>query len=158
MKLEKDLLVQKSTTKTVLGFLILLLITLWITTKIYTNVALETFDWIYLCSLVALSILFIFEGIGIPFAKIFGKAFILIDEERICMKKGVCNKEQNILWREIKQIEYKPNQFVFTKQDNSVFPLRLRDINYNFNKEILECIKTIGKEKGLKIKRLKEPK
>jgi len=156
MKLEKDLLVQKSRSKAVLGLLNLSLITAWVINRIYVGAALETFDLIYLSSLFLLGSLFILEGLGIPAAKCFGKAFILIDEERISLKKGIWNKEQTILWNEIERIEYKPNKFVFTKKDNILFPLKLRDLNYRFNREILECIKMIGHEKGLKVERLKE--
>lgn len=156
MKFEKNLLVQKSTTKTIVGILTLVLIVLWIGIKIYIKEAFDAFDWVYLIALFLLGILFILEGIGAPFVKIFGKAFIHIDEERISMKKGVFSKEQTIFWDEIKLIEYKPNYFLFTKQDDSLFPLKLQLLAYRFNREILDFIKVIGKHKGLEVERMND--
>jgi len=156
MKFEKDLLVQKSTTKTIIGILHFVLIILWIGSKFYIEEGFNDFDLLYLIGLFLLGALFILEGRGIPFAKIFGKAFILIDEERISVKRGVFNKEQIIFWDEIKQIEYKPNYFLFTKHDDSQMPFKLRHLAFRFNREILDFIKVIGKNKGLSVKRMIE--
>jgi hypothetical protein len=156
MKFEKDLLVQKSTAKTIVGVLHFVLIALSISSKIYIEQGFETFDIIYLVVIFLLGSLFILEGTGIPFAKIFGKAFILIDEKQISIKKGVFNKEQTIFWDEIKAIEFKPNYFLFTKHDDSLFPFKLRHLTIRFNKEILDFIKVIGKHKGLEIERMND--
>lgn len=154
MKFEKDLLVQKSTVKTIIGGLDVVLIVLWTSSKIYIEQGFNTFDIIYLIILFLLGALFILEGRGIPFAKIFGKAFILIDEEQISIKKSVFRKAQTIFWDEIKTIEYKANYFLFTKKDDSLFPFKLGLIR--FNKEILDFIKIIGKHKGLEIERMND--
>ncbi|MDE5424234.1 hypothetical protein L3073_18635 [Ancylomarina sp. DW003] len=156
MKFEKNLLVQKSVAKTIIGALALVLIVLWIGIKTYIDEAFEIFDWLYFTGLFLIGILFILEGRGIPFAKIFGTAFIHIDEERISMKRGVFHEEQSILWEEIKQIEYKPNYFLFTKHDGSLFPFKLRHLAFRFNREILDFIKVIGKEKGLDVERMND--
>tara|TARA_R110001583_G_scaffold25760_12_gene93192 strand:+ start:17902 stop:18384 length:483 start_codon:yes stop_codon:yes gene_type:complete len=156
MKFEKDLLVQKSRVKTILGGLDIVLIFLWISTKIYIKHGFDTFDIIYLIFLFLLGLLFIIEGKGIPLAKFFGKAFILIDEDQISMKKGVFSKEQTIFWDEIKAIEYKANYFLFTKHDDSLFPFKLRNLAYRFNREILDFIKVIGKHKGLEVERMND--
>ncbi len=156
MKFEKNLLVQKSTAKTIVGILDILLIALWISTKFYIEEDFDTFDMIYLIGLFLLGILYIIEGRGIPLAGIFGKAFILIDEEQISMKRSVFNKEQTILWDEIKAIEYKPNYFLFTKQDDSLFPFKLRQLAFKFNREVLDFIKVIGKHKGIEVERMND--
>ena len=156
MKFEKDLLVQKSTAKTIIGILNILLIALWVSTKFYIKESFDTFDIVYLIGLFLLGILFIIEGKGIPIAGTFGKAFILIDEEQISMKKGVFSKEQTILWEEIKTIEYKPNYFLFTKHDDSLFPFKLRHLAFRFNREILDFIKVIGKHKGIEVERMND--
>lgn len=156
MKFERNLLIQKSTAKTIIAILDIILIALWTSTKFYTKQSFDTFDMIYLIGLFLLGVLFLIEGRGIPLAGIFGKAFILIDEEQISMKKGVFSKERTILWEEIKAIEYKPNYFLFTKHDDSLFPFKLRDLAFRFNREILDFIKVIGKNKGLEVERMNE--
>jgi len=156
MKFEKDLLVQKSKAKTIIGILDIVLIALWISTKFYIEENFDVFDMVYSVALFLLGVLFIIEGRGIPLAKFFGKAFILIDEDQISMKKGVFSKEQTIFWDEIKAIEYKANYFLFTKHDDSLFPFKLRNLAYRFNREILDFIKVIGKHKGLKVERMND--
>ncbi len=156
MKFEKDLLIQKSTTKAILGALDILVITLWILIKISIKEPFEIFDWTYLLILLSLGVLFILEGLGVPFAKIFGKAFILIDHEQISLKKSVLSKEQTILWSDIKTIEYRPNVFHFTKIDGTKEIVKLRSLAFQFNREILDFVKVIGKHKGLIITRLNE--
>jgi len=156
MKFEKDLLVQKSSAKTIIGILDIILIALWVSIKYYIEEGFDTFDIVYLISLFLLGVLFIIEGRGIPLAGIFGKAFILIDEEQISMKKSVFSKEQTILWDEIKVIEYKPNYFLFTKHDNSLLPFKLRQLAFRFNREILDFIKVIGKHKGIEVERMND--
>ncbi len=156
MKFEKDLLVEKSTAKTIIGILDIILLALWISIKFYIDESFEIFDIVYLITLFLLGIFFIIEGRGIPLAGIFGKAFILIDEEQISMKKSVFSKEKTILWEEIKAIEYKANYFLFTKNDDSLFPLKLRQLAFRFNREILDFIKVIGKQKGLEVERMND--
>jgi len=156
MEFKKDLLVQKSAAKTILGVLDIALIILWVSSKVYIQETFKTFDIIYLIMLFLLGAFLILEGRGIPFAKIFGKAFILIDEEQISLKKSVFSEEQTIFWDEIKSIEYKPNYFLFTKQDDSLFPLKLKLLAFRFNREILDFIKVIGKHKGLEVERMND--
>lgn len=156
MKFEKDLLVQKSVTKTIVGILTLVLIALWISTKLYTEQGFDTFDFIYFVALFLCGTLLIFEGRGIPLAKIFGKAFVLIDEDKISMKKSIFSKEETIYWDEIKTIEYKANYFLFTKHDDTLCPIKLRSLAYRFNREILDFIKVIGKHKGLEVERMND--
>lgn len=156
MKFEKDLLVLKSNAKTIAGILDILIIALWVSSKFYIKESFSTFDLVYLIALFLLGVLFIIEGRGIPLARIFGKAFILIDEEQISMKKSVFSKEQTIRWDDIKTIEYKPNYFLFTKHDDSLFPFKLKQLAFRFNREILDFIKVIGKHKGLEVERMND--
>lgn len=156
MKFEKDLLVLKSNAKTIAGILDILIVALWVGSKFYIKESLTTFDIVYLIFLFLLGVLFITEGRGIPLARIFGKAFILIDEEQISMKKGVFSKEQTILWDDIKTIEYKPNYFLFTKHDDTLLPFKLRHLAFRFNREVLDFIKVIGKHKGIEVERMND--
>jgi len=156
MKFERNLLVQKSTAQTILGFLGIILIILWVSSKLYIGESFTTFDIVYLVFLFLLGVIFITEGRGIPMAALFGKAFIVIDEEHISLKKSVYSKEQTILWDDIKSIEYKPNHFLFIKQDDSLYPIKLRHLAYRFNREVLDFIKVIGEQKGLKVERMND--
>ena len=156
MKFEKNLLVQKSTPKTIIGLLGIILIVIWIGSKFYMEESFATFDIVYLIILFLLGVIFIFEGRGIRLASLFGKAFILIDEERISLKKSIFSKAQTILWDEIKSIEYKPNYFLFTKLDDSLFPLKLKQQAYRFNREVLYFIKVIGKHKEIEVERMND--
>ncbi|MRT91817.1 hypothetical protein [Ancylomarina sp. 16SWW S1-10-2] len=156
MKFEKNLLDQKSSAKTIIGLLGIILIVIWVSSKFYIEESFETFDFVNLILLFLLAMVFIFEGRGIRLASIIGKAFILIDEEQISLKKSVFSKKQTILWEDIKSIEYKPNYFLFTKQDDSLFPLKLKQQAYRFNREVLDFIKIIGKHKNIEVERMND--
>ena len=46
------------------------------------------------------------EGIGISPARLFGKAYVDIDEEHIAIKHTIFAKEQQVAWNDIKSIDY----------------------------------------------------
>lgn len=89
------------------------------------------------------------EGFGFSLARLFGKAFILVDNEKIAIKIGVLAKEQNISWMDIKSISYKPIRFKVAKNDNTSFTFNLSKLDYSLIKEIKSTINAIAKEKGL---------
>jgi len=137
-----------------LGLSLFSLIILWILSKYYTDQELMTFDWLYLSCLLVLCIFYFLEGRGIPITRFMGKAFVLIDDEQISLKKRVWYKEQTLFWNEIERIEYEPHKFVFTMTDKSLIPITLGNMNYRFSTEIKEFIMVLGKKKGFQIERL----
>lgn len=73
-------------------------------------------------------------------ARLFGKAFVLIDSERISIKLGIIDKEQNVYWKDIKSIDYKLNKFRVENIDNTNKTLDLSKLDYVLKNEIIASI------------------
>jgi hypothetical protein len=64
------------------------------------------FDRICYALLFLIGIVFTVGGFGLSITKLFRKAFIIIDHERISIKAKASFKEQKVLWDDIKSINY----------------------------------------------------
>jgi len=153
MELKRDLLVieKKSITRIVFGILFFAISIVWIIDKKVTGQIISSFDWLLFVIFLLNGIVHTVEGFGFSLARLFGKAFILIDNEKIGIKKEVLSKEQNISWTDIKAISYKPIRFKVVKNDNTSFTFNLSKLDYSLIKEIKSTINEIAKEKGLHI-------
>jgi len=124
----------------------------------FSEQQLMVFDWVYLSCMLVLCFFYFLEGRGIPITKFMGTAFVLIDDERISLKKRVWYDEQTLFWNEIERIEYEPHKFVFTLSDQNQVIINLSDLNYRFSTEIKEFVMVLGKKKGFRIERLNKYK
>lgn len=118
MEIYKDLLkIEKSKARTIHGFVALIISISWIAIKIVFNENTNTFDTIFGISAALFfaltGIVNITEGFGISSSRLFGKAFILINNEKISIKSSVFVKEKTIHWNKIKTINYRVNHFLF---------------------------------------------
>ncbi|UBM61332.1 hypothetical protein LA303_07830 [Candidatus Sulfidibacterium hydrothermale] len=151
MEFYKDLLkIEKSKFKIVLGIVAVIISITWFIARIKQNGNLNTFDWIYGIFFGLQGILNIMEGYGISSSRIFGKAFISIDDEKIQIKTHVFSKTQILYWKEIKAINYKTNFFVFTSKNNISTNLKLSEFDYLSIKEIKKTIREIAKKNDIK--------
>jgi len=88
-------------------------------------------------------------GFGLRIEEIFGKAFILINDEKISMKSKVLKKEQSVLWFEIQKVDYYVNKLYIYKTDNTTVIFNLTEIDYTLKHEIKECLKSFASEKHI---------
>lgn len=88
-------------------------------------------------------------GIGSSIDRLFGKAFIKINSEVIIKKIGAFEKEQRIDWSDIKTIDYKPTNFLITRNDNSTSRLTMSKLEYSVIQEIKNVIAKIGADKKI---------
>ena len=154
MELKKDLLKKdkKSVFRIILGILFFVISIVYITDRIMNNQIIRLFDWFYFGIFALNGILHTFEGFGFSIAKIFGKAFILIDKERISIKTGVFAKEQNVSWIDVKTIVYKFNRFQVIKSNDSSVTFDLSKLDYLLLKNIKEVFGSIANENGIEIR------
>jgi len=150
MELKRGLLKisKKSLFRIILGIGFPIIAISWIVAINVEYDDIRPFDWLYFGLFVFSGIIHIFEGFGYSFSKLFGNAFIMIDQNIIRIKNGVLEKEQHILWNEIASIDYKPTNFQITKKDKTTIALKLSNLDYSLIQEIKEIIRHIGKEKG----------
>lgn len=93
----------------------------------------------------------IINGMGYSVEKIFGSAFVLVDNEQIAIKTGVGAKVKSIKWSQIKSMEYKTNWFEVILTDGSISKLVLSGLEFKVLVETRDAINFIAAEKGITI-------
>ena len=153
MELKRDLLViqQKSVFRISMGILFFIISIAWIVDLAISGNSKSPFDWFFFVIFVLNGLVHSIEGFGFSLARLFGKAFILIDNERIAIKTGVLAREQSISWVDIKSISYKPIRFKVARKDDTSMTFNLSKLDYSLVKDIKNTINVIADEKGLLI-------
>ena len=153
MELKRDLFViqKKSVFRIILGIIFLMLSLAWLVNRETNDQIIRPFDWLFLGVFVMNGVVHSIEGLGFSLARLFGKAFILIDHERIVIKTGVFAKEQNVSWQVIKSIAHKPVRCQIARNNGSSVILNLSKLDYSLIKEIKSSINNIAIGKGLEV-------
>lgn len=151
MEFKKDLLKKdkKSILRLVLGILFLVISGAWITDRILEYQSFRLFDWFYSGILTLNGIVYTIEGSGLSISKLFGKAFVWIDNDRISIKPGLMDKEQQVYWNAIKTMDYKLNKYHIRQMDNTSITLDLSKLGYELKNEIRETLDSIAMEKNI---------
>ena len=153
MELKIDLLKKpkKSILIIVLGILIIVISIVLLYDRMAKNRIISIFDWIFFACTTLSGALNTIMGFGFNLDAIFGKAFVLIDDEIISIKKGVFDKEQSIVWNDIKSIEYKFTSVEILKLNGTLMSLNLKGLEYLVIKEIKQVMNAIADGKGIMI-------
>lgn len=149
MELKKNLLrkEEKSYFRFVLSIIFFVISVSWILLRIRDGQKITLFDWFCSGLFFLNGTIHSIGGFGFQPEALIGKAFILINNETISIKTGVFDKEQNILWTEIKKIEYNLSKFHILRMDGSTLSLDLSKIDYALKNEIRKTVESIAKEK-----------
>jgi len=152
MELKRDLLKKekKSIFRIVIGILFLLFSGIWIVDRIIDNETIRVFDWFYTGTFALNGIFHTIEGFGYSVVKFFGKAFVLINDDLISIKREIMVKEQTIYWKDIKSIDYKLNKFLLELNDDTILTIELTKFDYALKNEIKGIIDHIANNKNLK--------
>jgi len=147
MELKKDLLKKdkKSIFRIILGVLFLVFSIVWIIVK--SNDGIIGFDCFYSGWFALYGVYLIIDEFGLS----IGKAFIFIDMDIISIKTGVFDKEQSIVWNDIKSINYKINSFEIVRSNDSLLTFNIKSLGYSLIKDIKQVIRGIASEKGVQI-------
>lgn len=152
MKYSKDLLKKHENPKSSYAFAVLSIILggfwLYFNSKDGTLTAI---DWLYSVYFFFMGLVNIMAANGYSVSRLIGKALISIDDQMIRLKTGVFEKEQSISWTEIDSINYKANNFIITKKDNSVYKLVPKNIKYSIIQEMKNAIQDIADTKSIAI-------
>lgn len=141
MNYHKDFLKEqhKSKLRIGIGLAFLLVAIAWIGMKLMEQDAIEAFDWFY-SGIFALNALFhILGGLGIPIQKLFGSAFIEIDETCMRIKLEVYKKEQLVRWEDIRSIDYN-NNCIRISTDKESIEMALSKLDYGSVQEVKKAI------------------
>lgn len=147
----KDLLTKrKSKFALVLGIIFLVVSVSSIPIKLAEKNTLSTFDWIYFIVFFLNGIYWIIAlGLGLQVERIFGKAYIRIDNEKIVFKTGVIEKLHEISWNEINSIEYNSSCFIIKRKNRSDYKIRVSNLEYSTIQEIKALVDEISQSKNI---------
>ncbi|MCB9002398.1 MAG: hypothetical protein H6537_10560 [Bacteroidales bacterium] len=151
MKYIKDLNKGLKKSKPALFFALLayLIAILWIPFRLNERGSFSWFDLGYSLIIAVNGLSLTLTGLGSSIDRLFGKAFIKINSEVIIKKIGAFEKEQRIDWADIKTIDYKPTNFLITRNDNSTYKLSMTKLDYSVIQEIKNVINKIGANKNI---------
>ncbi len=133
------------------GGAVFLAIIAWFADRIIENRTIDTADWIYQIFMIFFGAWLLLTGLGYHVRKLFGSAYIKMDDNLIALKNGIWDKEESVSWKEIKSIQFWHNQFRINRQDGSVSLLKLPFANSNASNEAIHAIVKSAKEKGIEI-------
>ncbi|MCE1198905.1 MAG: hypothetical protein LWW85_08040 [Marinilabiliales bacterium] len=150
MELYLDLLPkrEKSRFQLVLGIVTLLLgisylLFLWISHKEYF-LPLGLY-------MILLGINSVLMGLGYHAERLFGKAFICVNEEIIALKPGVMQRERRLYWKDIQSIHYQLNKFRMVLTDGTTREWKLSSLEYAILIRTRQAILEMAARKGIEI-------
>jgi len=128
MELKLDLPIEpkKSLFRVVIGIFFFLIAIF----RIIVEKNLKPFDWFYSGIFALAGIVHFVEGLGFPFERLFGKAYVLINTEFISLKASVFDKKQFVNWNEIQSINCRINNLIINKTDNTILNINLSKFEY----------------------------
>lgn len=148
----------RSLAKRFLGILYLLLGLLWILSRIIfddpgpARFPLPFLDIIYIVLCGISGFIFLIESFGISISSWFGEAYIRIDNNRICIKKGVFLKEWVLLWSDVEQINFSVIRIEFSLRDKSKRELNYDYLEYEHIQAIKQSVRQYGFESNIPVK------
>lgn len=147
----KDLLAERKKSKfaVILGVTSIVIAIVWVLLRIFDNKPITAFDWLFAVVFFMNGVSNTMTGLGYSIERFLGRAYIHIDNDVIILKTGVFEKQQRINWSDIRSIHYKPKQFTFTKPDNSVYKLKITNLDYVVIQEVKDAIRGIADKKRI---------
>ena len=151
MNYSKNLLKKrkKSTFVFILGILLLLFALTWIPVRLIENEQISGFDIIYVIIFLLNGIVQILAGRGISPEKIFGEAYINIDEKMISIKPNAVKKGNSIQWKDISFLNYNLGKFSFTLKNQQIQEVSVHNLEYSVIQDIKKSIASIAKKKEI---------
>lgn len=142
---------KKSKLRIFFGLVMIISSLIYIYLMIEDNEPIGIFEWIYSGVLLISGLSNIIEGSGYSVDKIFGNAYIEINDQKIKIKTGIFIREVSIRWNDIDKIEYKANKFLITKKDSTVFEFYLSRFEYAVVQEIKDVVAKISDNKEIEL-------
>ena len=133
----------------VLGVLFLLIAGHRAVFKILENDGITTFDWAYIVVFALNGIMHLVVGFGYSLNKLFGRAFVVINNELISVKTKINRKETTVYWKEIKCIDFSYSKLVIGKTDNTKLNIAIGDLTYDTKKAMKATIAQITDDKNI---------
>ena len=153
MEYSKDLLqtTQKPKWAGFMGVLSLLLALAWLPVQWIEKNSLSGFDGVFTLVFLFNGMALIMAGKGKSLERIFGKAYLKLNDQEIILKPGIFDKERRIPWEELGKLDYKPNRYEFGLKNGERVKLSLVRLNYDDIQELKRMIKTLAEQKSIQL-------
>jgi len=89
---------------------------------------------------------------GNSFYRIFGDAYVKINNEKIRFKPGALKKELQLNWDEITSVVTKPTYLIFKNKKGIEVKLPFENMEYSKVQQVKEILEKLLKEKGIEYK------
>lgn len=153
MELKVDLSGQekKSVLRIIIGIFFIMVSIFWAFSRYNNNLDINTMDWFFFAVMILNGFVHMWGGFGLPIISLFSESFIMIDDEKISVKKRVLTKKHSILWTDVKMINYKFNRFKVIKTNDTILTLDFSKLEYAVLNNAKEFIGKLAKEKGVQV-------
>jgi hypothetical protein len=141
---------QKSNWRFLLGILLLLLSTSYALLVLFN----ENFNWMWILNAVVFLILGLntmIEGTGFTIARLFGRAYLLINEEKCEYKPSNYKSATVINWNDVDTIHIGVSNIDYLKNDSVINQLEYSRFSYQQVQDIKSVLKSIAEKNGIKI-------
>lgn len=133
MQFYKNFLKKNKTSKAqvLFGILYILIAFAWIYMRIYDEKKpIFIFDWIYSFLFILGGLVQILEGMGFAILGLFGKAFILVNNNGIKYKTHIGSKAQDASWEEIDKVNFNPTHIEVVCKNKPNFLIKYSKFEY----------------------------
>ncbi|KXK36353.1 MAG: hypothetical protein J5I52_03445 [Saprospiraceae bacterium] len=130
-----------------LGIIIIIDLTLMIVNANYSP---PIINWITRGILIIMLLIVIMNDFfNYNIAKLFGKAFIDINENAISMKPSILTKEQKVVWSNVESLRYDNNRLKFLLKNGKPSTIDLSKLEYKIKNDIKDAVRTIANKKNI---------
>ncbi|MCF8361770.1 MAG: hypothetical protein K9G70_04015 [Prolixibacteraceae bacterium] len=152
MHYHKDLLKLKTNSRLqiIIGFLMIALAIAWFPIKLHENGYLSIFDWLFSFIFFLNGILQVTTGFGVPPRRLFGKAYIVVNDQKIIYKPYVLKPERKASWSNIESITYQTGRIdAYDANGKCLSIVQPGCFDYFTLKDVKDAIAGISREKNI---------
>lgn len=134
----------------IIGYLLIALSFVYIGTFYFQSREIEPFNWFMFIGWLFIGILQVIQGYGISTSLLFGKTYIIINEQGIILKKISIRKEKRINWDDIESIDYLTQKIILSKKNGTQEVIKhslFRD--KETVSEVIQVLANMAEEKGI---------
>jgi hypothetical protein len=147
------------TARKIIGIIFLGLAILWTLQALYRKGSpadfqnIRPFDILYILVMLMTGTFNLIEGSGKSVFGMFGESYIRINEDAVCIKKGLLSKEWKVKWEELTEAEFTMLHINFTLKSGKTRQLSFNGIDDAELLQLKKIIKEIADIKNIKSNR-----
>lgn len=150
MNYTKDLLqIRKKKLLVVLGCAMIMLSIWYIPVKWMNEEPISIFDWGFMVVFLLNGTIQLLHGLGINEERLFGKAYITINDTGLRIKTAALAKEQSVNWNEVSSIHVGKWSVNFLQTNLNIKQIYLSKLDKETQQEVKEAIMAVADKNGI---------